>query len=50
MILLINILKEDLNMGLFGRKKEKAKPEVVNISGVQLYDLLKNAVSLAWSS
>ena len=34
-------------MGLFGRKKEKTKPEVVNISGVQLCGLLKNAVSLA---
>ena len=30
-----------------GRKKEKRKAEVVNISGVQLCGLLKNAVSLA---
>lgn len=34
-------------MGIFGRKKEKAKSEVINISGIQLCDLLKNAVSLA---
>jgi hypothetical protein len=40
-------LKEGLNMGLFGRKKEKTKPEVLNISGLQLYSLLKNAVLLA---
>jgi hypothetical protein len=44
---LINKLKEGLNMGLFVRKKEKEKPEVVNISGAQLCGLLKNAISLA---
>ena len=31
---------------LFGRKKEKAKNEVISISGTQLCDLLKKAVSL----
>lgn len=34
-------------MGLFGRKKEKTKPEVLSISGDQLYTLLKKAVQLA---
>lgn len=34
-------------MGIFGRKKEKIKPEVLNISGEQLYKLLKKAVKLA---
>lgn len=34
-------------MGLFGKKKEKAKPQTVNISGEQLCGLLKKAILLA---